>query len=161
MLAVKDLVLDHLEHTFEKEAWQPSLALAVEGLTAAQAAWKPAPPRHSIWQIVRHVLHWKRGVLASWDGAPVDYEDLERTDWPEAAGDESAWQADLRELHAQYQEFHRRLRAVDDAALAQPVIPYRGRPEWAQPPAVRLVRVCTHDVYHAGQIRYLRALQGV
>ena len=37
MTTVKDIVWDHLEHTFEKEAWQPSLAIAVEGLTAAQA----------------------------------------------------------------------------------------------------------------------------
>ena len=36
MITVKQLVLDHLEHTFEKEAWQPSLAIAVEGPTALQ-----------------------------------------------------------------------------------------------------------------------------
>ena len=160
MTTVKDIVWDHLEHTFEKEAWQPSLAIAVEGLTAAQAVWKPAPERHSIWQIVRHLLHWKRGVLAALEGEPTDYEDQERADWPEASGDEAAWQADVRELHAQYQEFRRRLEPLDDVALAQPHVPYRGRTEWAQPLARRLVRVFTHDIYHAGQIRYLRVLQG-
>jgi len=160
MTTVKDIVWDHLEHTFEKEAWQPSLAVAVEGLTAAQAAWKPARERHSIWQIVRHVIHWKRGVLASLDGRPLDYQEQEDADWPEADGDDAAWDADVRELHGQYQEFRRRLEPLDDAALAQLLVPYRGKPEWAQPLGIRVVRMCTHDIYHAGQIRYLRALQG-
>jgi len=160
MVTLKELVVDHLVHTFEEEAWQPSLAIAVAGLTAAQAAWKPAPERHSIWQIVRHVIHWKRGVLAALDGNPVDLEELERTDWPEASGDEAAWQADLRELHVQYQEFRRRLEGVDEAGFSQSYVPYKGKEEWRQPLAIRMVRVFTHDIYHAGQVRYVRAVQG-
>jgi DinB superfamily len=66
---LKDLLLTHLDYTFEKEAWQPSLAMAVRGLTAAQAAWRPGPNRHSIWQIVRHVTRWKQATLAAWRGA--------------------------------------------------------------------------------------------
>jgi DinB superfamily len=58
----KDLLLNHLEYTFQREAWQPSLAMAVQGLTAAQVSWKPGPDRHSIWQIVRHVTHWTRAT---------------------------------------------------------------------------------------------------
>ncbi len=160
MVTVKQLVVDHLEYTFEKEAWQPSLAIAVEGLTAMQALWKPAPERHSIWQIVRHVIHWKRGVLAALDGNPLDLEVLDRTDWPEASGDEATWQADVRELHRQYEEFRRRLAALDDAGFSKSYVPYKGKEEWTQPLSLRLVRVFTHDIYHAGQIRYIRALQG-
>jgi uncharacterized damage-inducible protein DinB len=99
-------------------------------------------------------------VLAALDGRPVDYDELGRSDWPEASGDEAAWQADVRELDTQYQEFRRRLEALDDVALAQPHVPYRDKADWAQPLAFRLVRVFTHDIYHAGQIRYLRVLQG-
>lgn len=36
--------------------------------------------------------------------------------------------------------------------------PYRGKPRYAT--AFRFVRTATHDTYHLGQIRYLRALQG-
>jgi hypothetical protein len=64
----KDLLLHHLEHTFQREAWQPALAMAVQGLTAAQASWKPGSDRHSIWQIVRHVTHWKRATFEAWQG---------------------------------------------------------------------------------------------
>ncbi len=34
MVTIKELLIDHLEHTFEKEAWQPSMAMAIAGLTA-------------------------------------------------------------------------------------------------------------------------------
>jgi hypothetical protein len=71
MLTIQDLLVNQLEYTFEKEGWQPPLWLAVQGLTAEQAAWKPSPERHSIWQIVRHVVCWKRGVLQEWAGRAI------------------------------------------------------------------------------------------
>ncbi len=68
MLTLKTVLLHHLEHTFEKEAWQPSLRMAIDGVTAKMAAWKPGPQRHSIWQIVRHLSRWKQATLGAWDG---------------------------------------------------------------------------------------------
>ena len=159
MMTLRDLVLDHLEHTFEKEAWQPSLAMAVEGLNARQAAWKPGPKRHSIWQIVRHVIHWKQAVLAALDGNPHDHEALDKSDWPEIADDDAAWQADVRALHAVSMKMKERVAAASDSDLARPVATYRGIAD--QVMAIRLTRTATHDIYHAGQIRYLRALQGI
>ncbi len=158
-MTLRDLVLDHLEYTFEKEAWQPSLAMAVDGLTARQAAWKPGPQRHSIWQIVRHVIHWKRGTLAALDGNPPDLEALDKSDWPEIAGDDAAWQADVRELHTVSEQLKRRVAAASDEDLEGLIPTYRGLR--SQVMAIRLMRTATHDIYHAGQIRYLRALQGI
>lgn len=159
-LSVKGLVLDHLKYTFEKESWQPPLSKAVEGLTAEQAGWKPAPERHSIWQIVRHVTHWKRSVLEALEGRPLSYEELEETDWPEASGDEAAWQADLRALGDVTQQIRRRTEAMDEAAFSAKRVWYEGKTDWAQAVGIRLIRMATHDIYHSGQIRYLRALQG-
>ena len=53
----RDLVADHVHTTLhdEKVQWQPLLEGALRGLSAAQAASKPASPRHSIWRIVCHV----------------------------------------------------------------------------------------------------------
>lgn len=159
MVTVKDLVADHLEYTFAKEAWQPPLATAVHGLTAEQAAWKPGPKRHSIWQIVRHVLWWKRGLLPAWDGDPPDFERLTEEDWSEVTGDQAAWEADVQALHDLYAELGRRLGAIDEDGLQYAPRWYRQTPPQAV--AIRLVRACTHDAYHAGQIQYLRALQGI
>lgn len=158
-MTTKDLLLDHLDTTFDREAWQPPLGMAVEGLTAAQAAWKPAPERHSIWQIVRHVILWKQGVLDAWEGKAPDEKALERQDWQDASGDDGAWQADLSKLREITRQITARAQMLDDAGLATPIPTYPGYPD--QTLALRLARMATHDVYHAGQIRYIRALQGV
>ncbi|HEY3248150.1 MAG TPA: DinB family protein [bacterium] len=158
-MTLKDLVIDHLEYTFERETWQPPLRIAVQGVTATQAAWKPSPARHSIWQIVRHVTMWKQSVLDGINGTPQDADALEATDWPEVSGDEAAWQQDLHRLHAVADQLKTIALAADETRLMAPVPTVQGAP--AQPLMQRLVRQATHDIYHAGQIQYLRALQGV
>lgn len=161
-LTLKALVIDQVRNTLLQEdwQWQPALSEALEGLTAAQAAYKPAPERHSIWQIVRHLILWKRAVLQAWDGNPPDETELGEADWPKVTGDDAAWQRDLRVLMAVSTEFLDRVKSLDDAGLSRRVLWYKGR-DAIQPLAIRVVRTTTHDIYHAGQIRYLRALQGI
>lgn len=163
-MTLKDLLLHHLEYTFEREAWQPSLSMAVEGMNAKQALWKPAPTRHSIWQITRHVTHWKHATLGAWDGTrplrtssgdTAYYHEVERTDWQDIAGDDAAWQADVQALHAVSRAIAMSVAATQEATL---LLPFPGE---EMPAVLRLLRMATHDIYHAGQIRYLRALQGL
>lgn len=154
MAQLKEVVLHHLEHTFEKEGWQPSLAMAVGGLTAEQAGWKPSPERHSIWQIVRHITLWKRAVFEDWNGRKPDYRETERQDWQETAGDEGAWRSDLEALHAASKQFKEWTEGLGEEDLLRPI----GKDK--APLAVRLVQMATHDAYHAGQIRCLRTIQG-
>lgn len=156
-----EVVVNHIHTTLEDEEWQwqPPLRGAVRGLTAAEAAWKPSPERHSIWQIVRHLTLWKRGVLAAWNGDPPDGRELAAADWRDVSGEDAAWDRDRRELLQVSEEFLTRAQTADDAALSKQITWYRGGP--AQPLAMRLIRTTTHDIYHAGQIMYLRALQGI
>lgn len=160
-VTLKELVVNHVHTTLHKEdwQWQPSLSEALGGLTAAQAAWKPAPQRHSIWQIVRHLTLWKRGVLKAWDGDPLDGAQLEASDWQEVTGSEADWEKDRRTLLDVSTQFLTRAQALDDAGLSRRIVWYKSGE--TQPLAMRLVRTTTHDVYHSGQIRYLRALQGI
>jgi len=160
MITVRGLLVDHLDFTFSKEAWHPPLGMAVRGLTAAQAAWKPSPERHSIWQIVRHVIHWKRGVLEGLDGTPPDYDALSNEDWGEAVGDQAAWDANVAALQDVSAAFRQRLETLGEDGLQQAVRAYQ---QSHQPTVVarRLLWVFTHDAYHTGQIQYLRALQEI
>lgn len=155
------VVVDHVHTTLYDEdwQWQPPLSGALRGLSAAEAAWKPGPARHSIWQIVRHLTLWKRAVLQAWDGDPPDGGTVAAGDWREAAGTDADWEKDRRALLELSAEFLTRAQALDDAGLARPVVWYKNGV--TQPLAMRLVRTTTHDVYHAGQIMYLRALQGI
>lgn len=77
---------------------------------------------------------------------------LERSDWDEVAGDEAAWQADVRALHAASAEIRKRAERLTADEILRPF------PGEEMPVMLRLLRMATHDIYHAGQIRYLRAL---
>ncbi|MGH2398271.1 MAG: ankyrin repeat domain-containing protein, partial [bacterium] len=112
-----------------------------------------------IWQIVRHVLHWKRGVLSAWVGDPRDYQWMNETDWHEVDGDQDAWESDVKELREMHAGLRRRLEASSDEDLDQARPWYQSVPPRAL--AQRLLHVLTHDIYHAGQIQYLRALQEI
>jgi uncharacterized damage-inducible protein DinB len=160
-LTLKELVVDHVHTTLyeEKVQWQPPLNGALRGLTAAAAAWKPAPARHSIWQIVRHLILWKRGVLQAWDGDPPDGQKIDADDWREVAGGEAEWETDRQTLLDFSIEFLTRAQALDETAFSKQITWYKGG--FSQPLAMRLIRTTTHDIYHTGQIMYLRALQGI
>lgn len=137
--------------------WHVSLMTAVEGLSAAQAAWTPAPRRNSIWKIVDHLSLWKEEVARRAAGQPPrpagwagehDWHDV-----PEAT--DAAWQASLRRLR----DAHARVTAAlvrrsDDDLQAGPV----GHDKTLYQEFAGLI---AHDSYHCGQICYIRALQGI
>lgn len=157
-MTTRELLLYLLEYAYEKEGAYPPLAAAVAGLTAAQASWKPAPERHSIWQITLHMTHWMEAGLDALAGKPQVYEDLQRSDWRAVSGDERGWRADVERLHTAYRQLKERLQSMTEEELSAMLEPYRGKPKYAA--AIRFARTATHDTYHLGQIRYLRALQG-
>ncbi|HEU4797881.1 MAG TPA: DinB family protein [bacterium] len=154
---MKDLVLYHLQFTLQKDSTQPSLATATQGLTAHQAAWRPSPDRHSIWQIVRHLLNFHQfviQVLDGWNPDQADIDEMARRAWQEGVGDDGAWEAHVLLLSELSQGLIAR---VSDATEEKLVSSYLGR----RPFAAQLQLLATHAMYHAGQIRYLRALLGV
>src|SRR6202022_3143178 len=58
-----DLVLALLDEAYEKRAWHgPNLKQSLRGVSAKQAAWRPAPGRHNIWELAVHSAYWKYAV---------------------------------------------------------------------------------------------------
>jgi uncharacterized damage-inducible protein DinB len=129
--------------------WWAPWSRAVEGLTAEQAAWKPAPDRHSIWQLVNHMSFWREYLVHRAEGgAPSTEEDLHRQNWQEPAEvSEEAWRA----ARSRFTESHAKVRAV----LANPATPPPPEPE------LDLRYLLPHDSYHVGQIMFIRALLGM
>lgn len=124
--------------------WAAAWSKSVDGLTAQQAAWKPGPGRHSIWQIVHHMLFWREDALARLEGKAHPPEDeVARLNFLEPAEvSENAWRATV-------DRFRRSQEAVDKA-LAD-----------SSKSLERLQYLLPHDSYHMGQINLLRALQGI
>ena len=121
--------------------WYAPWSKAVAGLSARQAAWKPASDRHSIWQIVTHIMFWQEYTLRVIAGDRPAQAEVDRRNWEEPVDvSERAW-AHTRE---QFAESYTRMRdAMHNGAGME-----------------RLIYHLPHESYHIGQIMYVRALQG-
>ncbi|RJP36029.1 MAG: DinB family protein [Phycisphaerales bacterium] len=69
--AVNQNILSKLwDESLTDGIWIAPWGKALDSLTPAQAAWTPAPDRHSIRQIVNHVCIWRETTLSRFDGRP-------------------------------------------------------------------------------------------
>lgn len=136
------------DEAFNETVWWAAWRRVLEDLTAAEAAWQPAPGRRSIWQIVNHMIHWREYfVHRNRGGAPMDEQTLEAHNWQEITDfSESAW-VDTRK------------RFSTSHALVAELLADPNRPD---PPKPQLHPryVLFHDTYHMGQVMFLRALLG-
>jgi hypothetical protein len=120
----------------------------VRGLSAKQAAWRPGPARHNIWEIVVHAAYWKYAVRRRLTGQKRGSFAYPGSNWfarPSAPND-VAWRGDVALLR----EEHRLLRGV--LARLSPA-------DLAGRANARMIRgIAAHDLYHAGQIQLLKRL---
>src|SRR5688572_25787746 len=73
-----------LEEAFTGPAWHgPSLTGALRGVTPAEASWRPAPGRNTIWELLLHAAYTKHVVLCRLLGRPERFaRGLRRAWWP-------------------------------------------------------------------------------
>ena len=148
---IKSMLLDGLDEAFDKKSWHgPNLRGAIRGVTAEQAAWRPAGDRHNIWELTLHAAYWKyvvrRKMLREKRGSFVlaGSNFFER---PEGGSSPSeiAWKRDIALLDAEHQKLR-------DAVAGLPASAFT-------PAMCHLIRgAAAHDLYHAGQIRLLRRM---
>jgi DinB superfamily len=149
------LLLALLDEAFQRKAWHgPNLRGALRGITAREAAWRPAPGRHNIWEIVLHAAYWKYTVRRMLTGQKRGSFPERGSNWfhrPDSLTDR-AWRADVALLVAE----HRRLRAAV-VALPAAALPRRSRGS-KYTTATLVYGVASHDLYHTGQIQLVKAL---
>lgn len=152
----KDALLELLSQTAEDRdlPWHASLLGALDGVGPDQARWRPAPDRNSIWDLVRHVTHWKRALMSAWDEDGTDHDAWSQGDWAALPEADTAWADDVEALARTTRLLSSRLAAADERLLDLEVAGFRGST------ARNAMQVATHDAYHAGQIRLLLRLQG-
>ncbi len=145
------LVLALLDEGYEKKTWHgPNLKQSIKGVSAKQAAWRPGPGRHNIWEVMLHAAYWKYAVRRRIDGGKRGAFALKGSNFftrPEKGKlNEAAWRADKKLLERE----HRALRMTITKLLRTT----RGARFMRQ-----LYGVAFHDIYHAGQIQLLRRLR--
>src|SRR5262249_49715801 len=92
------LLLDLYDEAFDKESWHgPNLRGAIRGVTAQQAAWRPAPGRHNIWEFTVHAAYWKYVVRRRLTGEKRGSFALKGSNFFERPIEctEAAWKQDL------------------------------------------------------------------
>lgn len=149
-MRTRELVLRLFDEAYEKKTWHgPNLRQAIRGVSAKQAAWRPGPGRHNIWEETLHAAYWKYVVRRRIEGGKRSSFALKGSNFfprPEKGRtNEAAWRADKELLERE----HRALRVAIERVLDKP----RGSKFLRQ-----IYGVALHDVYHAGQIRLLRRL---
>ncbi len=146
----ENLVLALLDEAYQKKTWHgPNLKQSLKGVSAKQAAWRPGPGRHNIWEVALHAAYWKYAVRRRIEGGKRGSFALKGSNFfarPEKGKlTEAAWNADKKLLERE----HRALRETVVKVLLTP------RAAKLLP---QLYGVAFHDIYHAGQIRLLRRL---
>ncbi len=151
------VLLHVIDEAYGSSAWHgTALKGSLRGVTARQAAWRPAPGRHSIRELAAHAAYWKFAVRRRLTGDKSGSFPLPGSNWldlPPAS--EKAWRAEREILDRE----HRALRAVVAAfapgRLRSPLPGMRDRTALRE-----IAGIALHDVYHTGQIQLVKALQG-
>ena len=150
-----NLLLRIIDEAYEKKAWHgPNLRGSIRGVELKEAAWRPGPGRHNIWEIVVHAAYWKYAVRRRMLGEKRGAFPLKGSNWfvrPITLTEES-WREDLALL----EDMHRRMRtAVAGFSLGELQKVPRGS---KVSNASIIYGIALHDVYHAGQIQLLKRL---
>ena len=150
-------LIDQFKRAHDGDPWHGSPVKAIlEGVTAEQAARKPADGAHSIWELVLHLTGWRNEVARRARGEPA--AEPVAGDWP-AIGDPTSarWTAALAALDESHANLVRVVRDMSDDQLLEPTNDPRNRPLGTGVSYYELLHgIVQHDAYHAGQIAILK-----
>jgi hypothetical protein len=100
-----------IDAAYDARSWHGvNLRGSIRGVTPPQAAWRPSPARHNIWELVVHAAYWKYAALRRLTGMRRGSFPLKGSNWfaRGAPADARAWRADVALLD----RMHRSLRAA-------------------------------------------------
>ena len=148
-------LLTVIDQAYDHRSWHgTNLRGSIRGLSLKQAAWRPAPRRHNIWELVVHAAYWKYAARRRLSGEARHSFPLKGSDWfaRPIATTNIAWRSDIALLD----DMHRSLRAAI-ANLPPATLPHRNG-AGKDTNFSLIAGVAAHDLYHAGQIQLLKRL---
>ena len=150
--------IDMLDRAYNRRSWHgTNLRGSLRGLTCKDAARRPAPGRHNIWELVVHCAYWKYAVTRRLTGMKRGSFPLEGSNFfarPVNGGlTERAWKADIALLD----EAHRALRAAIASIPTSEMNGSSNRNPSAAPDFL-VQGIAAHDLYHAGQIQLIKKI---
>lgn len=146
-----NLLLRLLDTTFDKESWFAPFKLAIEGLTAEQASWRPVGvATKTIWENVNHLIYYKERLVANLEGREWTHNlDGDETFYlTEQLNDDKEWIAVVERAEMVQTSLRQVLSKTTIEVLEQNSL------------EEKLLDIMLHDAYHTGQIIQIRKMQG-
>ena len=144
-----------LDTAYDHVSWHgPNLRGSLRGVTPRQAAWRPHPDRHNVWELAVHAAYWKYAVWRRLTGARRGSFPVEGSNWirrPQQAT-ARAWREDLRLLESTHRELRTAVAALEPRGLG------RVRAGGKVTTLGLVTGAAAHDLYHAGQVQILKRL---
>ncbi|MDO6435696.1 DinB family protein [Flavitalea sp. BT771] len=140
---LRAILLEQFRNAWNKEDWYAPISIAIEGLTAKQAMWKPADSVHSVGELTYHILFWSRTQLDHFKGnksAAFSGNNNETF----TAFTEASWASTVQQLNQVMADWEKAIETCDEAKLKK----------WAS----GIDHLNTHIAYHTGQIIIIRKL---
>ena len=147
-MAVKEQLVNRLDESLSSGWHGPSLYKLVEDLSFEEASARPLSHRHTIWEILNHIVFWMdmvSQVLNEREHPKIG----ELDDWPKMGSTEEEWLrvgGDLKVSHENLKETILRF----EKSLSDNILPDDFTYEWM------LQGLCNHNLYHTGQVILLR-----
>ncbi len=143
-------ILDQLKRAFEGNAWHgPSVKEVLADVTSEQAAARPLPNAHSIWELTLHIAAWESAGTRRLRGDRAQLTPEE--DYPPITDtSESAWREARNYLEKTHEELEQEISRLQDERLDEPIL------EGMSSIYRTLHGIIQHDLYHAGQIAILK-----
>jgi uncharacterized damage-inducible protein DinB len=138
----KDVFIAQLDACHEN-TWFVSLLNSVDGLTEKQANWKPNESTNSIFEIVNHLIFYNERHLNQFKNIPAEKKDDQSTF---SNRRELDWNDAVKKITEIMTEWKNVVTESDDKRIEED--------------ASKLAHLTIHTTYHAGQIIYIRKLQG-
>ncbi|MEH7350318.1 DinB family protein [Gottfriedia acidiceleris] len=147
----KEMFLNVLDKTYDKESWFAPLKDAIEGITVEQAGWRPTgEATKSIWENVNHLLYYKERLVAN----------LESREWTQNLdGDQTFFLTEQLNEENEWKKVVERLENTS-ISLRQLVSNMTDEELMRDSFEVKLMDLFLHDAYHTGQIIQNRKMQG-
>ncbi|HEX3684401.1 MAG TPA: DinB family protein [Bryobacteraceae bacterium] len=141
-------IADQLRRMYDGPAWHgPALKQLLAGVTEQQAAVRPIPNAHTIWEIVLHTTAWLR-IARERLSATLTRDHTAEENWPAATG---SWPEALATLEREHHELDSAILALREERLSAPAPASEPQTFY-----ILLHGVIQHIAYHAGQIALLK-----
>lgn len=149
------VLLHALYEAYERNAWHgTTLTGSLRGVTAKEAAWRPAPNRHNIRELAVHAAYWKYVARRRLTGEKRASFPLKGSNWFRRDGaDEKAWRSEKELLEKEHRLLRDAVASFPGARLARPLSGKTRRTALRE-----IAGAALHDVYHTGQIQLVKVL---